>query len=115
MAAQPKNKITRVERGKRRHGNTPKLAKESTTGLVPLYKRGYFEKVMKLVGLKTETSKGTKAEATPKTVKTTEAARATIAPATASGVSPIAQTAKPNLAKQANSVKKIARTQHKGV
>ena len=113
MAAQPKNKITRVERGKRRHGNTPKLAKESTNGLVPLYKRGYFEKVMKLVGMKAETKSSTKTSKIADTKETKAAAK--VVSTTTSGVSPIAQTAKPNLAKQASTMKKITRTQHKGV
>ncbi len=31
MGAQPKNKVTRVEQGKRRAGNKPKLAKDYNT------------------------------------------------------------------------------------
>ena len=40
MGALPKNKITRAERGKRRHGNTPKLLKQHTKAQTPLHKRG---------------------------------------------------------------------------
>ncbi|HOZ03087.1 MAG TPA: hypothetical protein PKX78_01160 [Candidatus Woesebacteria bacterium] len=40
MGALPKNKITRAERGKRRHGNTPKLLKTHKKAQVPMHKRG---------------------------------------------------------------------------
>jgi len=40
MGALPKNKITRVERGKRRKGNTPALKKDVKTARTPLHKRG---------------------------------------------------------------------------
>lgn len=103
MAAQPKNKITRVERGKRRHGNTPKLIKDARTTKVPLYKRGYFDKLMKMVG--------GKAGMTPQTShKSKKASKST----SATGTSPMAETARPNLAKAATTVKKVTRTQHKG-
>ena len=54
MGAQPKNKITRVERGKRRAGNTPSLTRDTNTAVVPLHKKtlmkklGLFEKKAKV-------------------------------------------------------------------
>jgi hypothetical protein len=50
MAAQPKNKITRVEQGKRRHGNTPKLMRDTKVHQVPPYKRTMFDKFMQAIG-----------------------------------------------------------------
>ena len=52
MAAQPKNKITRAERGKRRRGNTPKITKDSKHALVPRHKQSLVDTVLKVVGLK---------------------------------------------------------------
>ena len=69
---------------------------------------------MKLVGMKAEPKSSAKT-AEVKAIKAGKATPTTLAPTTASGVSPIAQTAKPNLAKQASTMKKITRTQHKGV
>lgn len=51
MGALPKNKITRVERGKRRKGNTPNLRKDANTASVPRHKRGLMAAVFKAVGL----------------------------------------------------------------
>ena len=48
MSAQPKNKITRVEQGKRRAGNTPKLNKDAATAKVALHKKTLFGKISKL-------------------------------------------------------------------
>jgi hypothetical protein len=47
MGALPKNKITRVERGKRRAGNTPSLAKDPNSTTVPLHKRGIVAQLKK--------------------------------------------------------------------
>lgn len=44
MGAQPKNKITRVERGKRRAGNTPNLTRDLKTAKVPLHKQTLMKK-----------------------------------------------------------------------
>lgn len=52
MAAQPKNKITRAERGKRRRGNTPNVIKDHKSVLVPRHKQGLVDTVLKAVGLK---------------------------------------------------------------
>jgi hypothetical protein len=102
MGAQPKNKITSVERGKRRHGNTPKLVKDAKTTKVPLYKRSYFDKLMQMIGGKA----GVTTENSHKAKKASKAA--------AAGTSPMADTNRPNMAKSMNTVKKTARTQHKG-
>jgi hypothetical protein len=50
MAALPKNKITRAERGKRRAGNTPSLKKDRNSR-VPLHKKGLVAALFKAVGL----------------------------------------------------------------
>jgi hypothetical protein len=102
MGAQPKNKITSVERGKRRHGNTPKLVKDSKTTKVPLYKRGYFDSLMKMIGGKS----GVTTEVSHKAKKASKTASA--------GTSPMADNSKPNMAKSMTTVKKTTRTQHKG-
>lgn len=51
MGAVPKNKITRVERGKRRAGNTPKLKKDSKTAKTPMHKRGLVAQMMGKLGI----------------------------------------------------------------
>jgi hypothetical protein len=50
MGAQPKNKITSVERGKRRRGNTPKLKKDPKTASIPLHKQGFVAELMQFAG-----------------------------------------------------------------
>ncbi|NCN24253.1 MAG: hypothetical protein GW945_02070 [Candidatus Pacebacteria bacterium] len=62
MGALPKNKITRVERGKRRAGNTPKLKKDTKISSIPFHKRGLVASVLRSIGL-------TAAEASKKTSK----------------------------------------------
>jgi len=57
MGAQPKNKITRRERGKRRSGNTPKLNKDWNTSRVPFYKQGLVAQIFKTAGLQLKTAK----------------------------------------------------------
>lgn len=47
MGALPKNKITRVERGKRRAGNRPTITKDAKTAAVPLHKRGLVAQMLK--------------------------------------------------------------------
>ena len=54
MAAVPKNKITRVERGKRRKGNTPFLIKNVATAKPQLHKRGFVAMMLKNLGLTTK-------------------------------------------------------------
>ena len=51
MGALPKNKITRVERGKRRAGNTPNLKKDPNVAKVPLHKRSMVALFFKLMGV----------------------------------------------------------------
>lgn len=51
MGAVPKNKITRVERGKRRSGNTPALKKDSKTAKTPMHKRGLVAQIMGKLGI----------------------------------------------------------------
>lgn len=101
MGALPKNKITRVERGKRRAGNKPKITKDANHASVPPYKRGLVASILRSVGLSQEK--------TPKAV-----AKKTVAskPVTTS-VAPVVS-AKP--AKKAASVQPKTRrqTQHKG-
>jgi hypothetical protein len=50
MAAQPKNKITRAERGKRRRGNTPTITKDSKHAMVPRHKASMVKTVLKIIG-----------------------------------------------------------------
>jgi len=52
MAAQPKNKITRAERGKRRRGNTPTITKDAKIAMVPRHKQTLVNTISKTVGLK---------------------------------------------------------------
>ncbi|HYD34538.1 MAG TPA: hypothetical protein VD999_00565 [Vitreimonas sp.] len=49
MGALPKNKITRAEQGARRHGNTPKLQKDSNSS-IPMHKQGFVAQFMKFIG-----------------------------------------------------------------
>lgn len=51
MGAQPKNKITRVERGKRRSGNTKSLKKDPAVSTVPMHKRGIMAQLKQALGL----------------------------------------------------------------
>lgn len=99
MAAHPKNKITRVERGKRRAGNTPKLLKDTKVSRVPLHKKTLATQIMSKLGL-------TKAEVTtPETPKHHSESKA-------GAIGPV-QTQKP-LAKKQAAVKTVRKTQHKG-
>jgi len=49
MGAVPKNKITRVERGKRRAGNTPSLKKDAKVAKTPQHKEGLMASFLKVV------------------------------------------------------------------
>lgn len=51
MGALPKNKITSVERGKRRRGNKPTITKDPKTNSIPHHKRGLVAQVKKAVGI----------------------------------------------------------------
>lgn len=49
MGALPKNKITRVERGKRRRGNTPKVVRDTNQAQPPLHKRGLLASITRKI------------------------------------------------------------------
>ncbi|MCC6711391.1 MAG: hypothetical protein IT416_03505 [Candidatus Pacebacteria bacterium] len=49
MGAVPKNKITRVERGKRRAGNTPSLKKDAKVTKTPQHKEGLMAGFLKAI------------------------------------------------------------------
>lgn len=51
MPALPKNKITRVERGKRRVGNASKLKRNPSVMKPQLHKRGFVAMMLKSLGL----------------------------------------------------------------
>jgi len=51
MGALPKNKITRVERGKRRRGNTPSLKKDPKVVAIPAHKQGIVAQFLKSLGI----------------------------------------------------------------
>lgn len=52
MGALPKNKITSVERGKRRRGNRPTVTKDTNVASVPLHKQSFVNDILKKVGIK---------------------------------------------------------------
>lgn len=54
MPALPKNKITSVERGKRRRGNTPQLKKNLAQSQAQLHKQGLLAQLRKSLGLEEE-------------------------------------------------------------
>jgi hypothetical protein len=101
MGAQPKRKITRSMQGKRRAGNTPKLAKDTNTNLVPMHKRAFFDKLMNWVNASApKTTDAQKAEKATKKAEATQQTGMKAGPAaTLKGV---------------QALKKTARTQHKG-
>jgi len=51
MGALPKNKITRVEQGKRRAGNKAKIEKDAKTSKIPFHKQGFVANMLKNLGL----------------------------------------------------------------
>lgn len=51
MGALPKNKITRVEQGKRRRGNRPMLKRDVNVTKVPLAKQGLATQIFTALGL----------------------------------------------------------------
>jgi len=51
MGAVPKNKITRVEQGKRRAGNKPSLKKDAKRSLTPAHKQGLVNSILKKINL----------------------------------------------------------------
>ncbi|NCN06783.1 MAG: hypothetical protein GW946_02995 [Candidatus Pacebacteria bacterium] len=101
MGALPKNKITRVERGKRRAGNKPNITKDIKTASIPPYKRGLVASILRSVGLSSEKPATTE----PKKIA---AAKTSAMQTTAAAVN--------KAAKPVGAVKTKARrqTQHKG-
>lgn len=57
MGALPKNKITSMERGKRRRGNTKSLKKDPRNTQVPMAKRGLVNQIFKSLGLELKPTK----------------------------------------------------------
>lgn len=51
MGALPKNKITRVEQGKRRAGNKAKVQKDPKITAIPSHKQGIVASMLKKMGL----------------------------------------------------------------
>lgn len=51
MGALPKNKVTRVEQGKRRAGNKANVKKDPKTNTIPLHKQGFVASLLKNLGL----------------------------------------------------------------
>ncbi len=64
MGALPKNKITRMERGKRRSGNTPVIKKDVNIATVPSSKKGLVNQIFS--ALKLEQKKATSKTKTQK-------------------------------------------------
>jgi hypothetical protein len=104
MGALPKNKITRVERGKRRHGNTPKLVKDANS-VVPAHKQGFVAQLLKFFGTDTKT-------VTPKTETQTDSTSAKAKKA-ATGAAPVTKTAATKPTRQP-ATKTVRKAQHKG-
>lgn len=100
MGALPKNKITRVERGKRRAGNKPKITKDANHASIPPHKRGIVASILRSVGLSQEAPKAVAKKAI----------------ASKPGVTPVAPVVAAKPAKKAVSVQPKTRrqTQHKG-
>ena len=51
MGALPKNKITRVEQGKRRAGNKANIKKDPKVIAIPLHKQGIVASMLQKLGL----------------------------------------------------------------
>jgi len=51
MPPLPKNKITRIEQGKRRAGNKPGLKKDIKRASTPAHKQGLVASIFKKLGL----------------------------------------------------------------
>ncbi len=102
MGALPKNKISRVERGKRRHGNTPKLKKDLNSA-TPKHKQGFTAEFLRFIGLAPRpTSQAEVKKAAPVKKATTESQAGQVA----AKARPVRQTA--------GGVKTTRKTQHKG-
>lgn len=51
MGALTKNKVTRVEQGKRRAGNKPSIKKDPKVNQVPAHKQGLLSSILKALNL----------------------------------------------------------------
>lgn len=51
MGALPKNKVTRVEQGKRRAGNKAVIKKDHKISAIPLHKQSFVANMLKNLGL----------------------------------------------------------------
>lgn len=102
MGAHPKNKITSVERGKRRAGNTPSLKRDHKVALIPLHKRGLMASIMRKLGV----TKGSAPE--------TESEKKLAAHSTAPAVKPTQVEKTTRVAPQSVPKATVKRTQHKG-
>lgn len=51
MGALPKNKVTRVEQGKRRAANKAQVKKDPKVSQIPLHKQGLVASMLKKMGL----------------------------------------------------------------
>ena len=51
MPPLPKNKITRVEQGKRRAGNKPRIQKDIKRASTPAHKQGLAASILKKLGI----------------------------------------------------------------
>jgi hypothetical protein len=105
MGAQPKNKITRVEQGKRRAGNTPTLVKDAHYSRIPLHKKGFFDKLTAWIGGTGPVAKTAAEKAAEKAERSSSSAtnapmKAARSAGSRAGAHPMA--------------KKTTRTQHKG-
>jgi hypothetical protein len=106
MGALPKNKITRVERGKRRAGNTPKLVKDTNTK-APLHKQGFVAEFLQFIGLETKPAAKT---AAPAKTETKSAAKTKAAPQAPQA----GRTARPTQGGKQAAGKTVRKAQHKG-
>jgi ribosomal protein L32 len=52
MGAVPKNKVTRVEQGKRRAGNKAQVKKDPKVSKTPMHKQGFVASIFKNLGIK---------------------------------------------------------------
>lgn len=59
MGAVPKNKITSIERGKRRSGNRPDLVKDLKFAKTPMHKQGLVAQMFRRMGLSLQVKSGT--------------------------------------------------------
>ncbi len=108
MGALPKNKITRVEQGKRRRGNMPKLKKDLNSA-TPMHKQGFVAELLRFVGLSNQPA----VKVASKTEKAAESSKKVTTTAQI-GQTAKAAPAKARPAKGSAGSKVTRKTQHKG-